>query len=62
MHNDATGKPLAIGDKVVYAGSYRANLRQGWVSDFTPKRVRIAYTENGQGGVIKDPLQIAKVE
>lgn len=62
MHNDATGKPLAIGDKVVYAGSYRANLLTGWISGFTPKRVRVAYEENAQGGTIRDPQQVAKVE
>lgn len=62
MHNDVTGKPLSIGDKVVYVATYSNSLLTGWISGFTPKRVRVAYEENAQGGTIRDPQQVAKVE
>lgn len=59
MHNDATGKVLLIGDRVVYPDSY-ADLKVGTVERFTPQFIVIACP--GGGHERKVPSKVAKVE
>lgn len=58
--NDRLGRPLSVGDKVVFALTHYATLYVGTVNSFTPKRVRI---EANRGRIkIVDPRQVARVD
>ena len=58
--NDRLGRPLSVGDKVVFALTHYATLYVGKVNGFTPQRVRI---ENSNGIIkIVDPIQVARVD
>lgn len=59
MHNDATGKPLAVGDKVVFPDVY-SDLVQGTVERFTPQFVIIRHPSGGHER--KTPTKVAKVD
>lgn len=59
MHKDATGKELAVGDRVVYSDSY-GDLRGGIVERFTPSFVIIACPRGGRER--KAPTKVAKVD
>lgn len=59
MHKDATGKELAVGDKVVYPDTH-ADLRVGIVERFTEQFVVIACPRGGHER--KVPIKVAKVD
>lgn len=55
MHTDVTGKPLAIGQKIVFAEGTRSahGLCEGKVVRFTPKRVEVEALDGRK--YLKDP-------
>jgi len=59
MHNDATGKALQVGDRVVFPDSY-ADLKVGTVERFTPNYIVIAHPTGGRER--KVPAKVAKVD
>lgn len=61
MHKDARGKPLEIGDSVVYSGGMYKQLKVGIVIGFTPKLIRVGPNLTS-GGTLKASDQVAKVE
>lgn len=58
---DVRGKPLAVGDRVVYSTGRYANLYVGYVVGFTPKRIKVG-SSMLSAGIVKSSDQIAKVE
>lgn len=59
MLQDATGKKLAVGDRVVYPDVH-SDLRVGVVERFTSQFVVIACPRGGH--VRKAPIKVAKVD
>lgn len=59
MLQDATGKKLEIGDRVVYSDS-EGDLRTGTVERFTSKFIVIAFPRGGR--IRKASTKVAKVD
>lgn len=62
MHKDRLGNDLAVGDRVVWCDSRYADLKVGFVTGFTPKRIKVWGERNSQLGEIKTSVQVAKIE
>jgi hypothetical protein len=62
MHNDITGKSLAVGDRIVYSGGGYMDLHVGYVVGFTPKRIKVSYRRDDPHGTVKTSQQVAKVD
>lgn len=66
QNTDLHGIPLTIGELVVFSGT-KAYLKLGTIIGFTPKKIKIEYTEKGYNRIIKKtctkfPGQIAAYE
>lgn len=47
---DFIGQPLEVGDTVAFSNLSYRNLERGIIDSFTPKMIRIKYTDRRYGG------------